>query len=856
MSLSFLKFFLAALFFVPLLSVTPMIEKVAAEGEIRGVALKEPTKVYSIESKSSKVLKQYTKGSILRYKPHSNNWYIATVYLNYKAYTGYIHKDDVNNSVNKQHGLQGRAINSVVSVYDKANIDSKALKSYGQGSILKYKTFSHDWYETTVYLNYQPHTGYIHKSHVETAVEEQEDFTGIALQNKTNVYSKADTGSKVLKSYPYGRILLYKSYLNDWYEATVIINHERKTGYIHKSHVETGEKHGAEDTGISILEQTNVYADASTNSHVIKAFPEGTTLSFKAYSNDWYIVEKGVNGVKKTGYIHKSHVRKPSHGDNTHKGIGLEAPTHVFNETSTSSKKLKTYEQGTILQYRDFSPNWYEATVYLNSKPHIGFIAKSHVDNLKSDQEKISGLAAENQTIMYERASKQSNIVHVYDKNEILNIKTFSNNWFEAEAYINGQNKKGYIHKNQVSIEKLNYEITNYNHNFNDVLDVQMTRTPKADGAGRISASREQVAFYLNPDNFDKNSSSYYQFLKLSQPAGLDAAETNSKVLYNAGVLKGKASSFIEAGKVHGINEAYLISHAIHETGYGTSTLARGVPVDRNGNVVSESNKTHTVYNVYGIGAVDNAPVSGGAKRAFNEGWFTPESAIIGGAKFVSVNYVHSGQDTLYKMRWNPDSPGHHQYATHVAWAEIQTKTIANIYDALDNYALVYDVPAYVGQPSSTPEPDPSPPSRTYIDYPENVKGVVTVNPGSNLNVRKGPSTSDSVIATIPSGSNVDVLGTNGSWYEISSDGNKGWVSGDYIDSLNLLEVKVSNLNVRSGASVSYAPVGSIQTGDLVAGVLDNRNNLIKNKEWYQIHFNGSTAWSSSGINNNYIIEK
>ncbi|GGF31064.1 hypothetical protein GCM10010954_32790 [Halobacillus andaensis] len=857
MQSSFPRLLLAFLFLVPLLVYIPGVEhSVIAEEEIRGVALKDSTTVFSETSRNSKSLKQYDKGSILRYREHSSNWYIATVYLNYKAHTGYIHKDDVENAVASQDSLEGRANNSIVSVYEDANTSSKALKSYGQGSILKYKTFSENWYEATVYLNYEPHTGYIHKSHVETAVENQEDLSGIALDQSTNVYSKAAKDSKVLKSYSNGKILKYKSYLGDWYEATVYLNHEAHTGYIHKDDVETGQANGQKGTGVTLLKPTKVYSDATTNSKALKSYSPGSTINYKRYSSNWHVVEVTVNGKEEIGYIHEDHLEQAADSDNNYRGIGLQSPTHVYEAASTNSKALKSYSEGKVLQYRDFSSNWYEATVYLNNKAHTGYIHKSHVENLPSGQEAVRGLAAVNNTTMHQYASKNSTTLESFDRNDILDLKTFSTNWYEAEAYINDTKRTGYIHKDQVSVENLVYDTTSYDHHFEDVLDIQMTRTPKADGAGKVGASREQVAYYLNPENFDKNSSSFYQFLKLSQPAGLDASEINQKVLYNSGILQDTASSFIEAGKIHDINEAYLISHAIHETGHGTSTLAKGVPVDGNGNVVSENNKVHTVYNIYGIGAVDDAPVSGGAKRAFNEGWFSPEEAIIGGARFVSVNYVHRGQDTLYKMRWNPDSPGHHQYATHVAWADIQTRTIANIYDAIDNYVLVFDVPSYDGQPSSTPEPEPEEPEGTYIDYPDNVKGEVVVQSGANLNLRSGPSTDDSILTPIPNGSKIDVIGTNGSWYEVQYDGETGWVSGEFLKLLNLLEITVSDLNVRTGPSINNQSIGKLQNEDYVAGVLDSDDQIVTDNEWYKLYYDGSEAWSSSGTNNNYIIEK
>src|SRR5699024_12205395 len=110
----------------------------------------------------------------------------------------------------------------------------------------------------------------------------------------------------------------------------------------------------------------------------------------------------------------------------------------------------------------------------------------------------------------------------------------------------------------------------------------------------------------------------------LSSPAGVNANEINSKVLHNAGTLTGMAHAFIQAGRTYNVNEIYLMAHALHETGNGRSTLAKGVPVDKNGNVVSKSKAAHTVYNMYGYGAIDSDPLNVEGNNDFNSGWFNP----------------------------------------------------------------------------------------------------------------------------------------------------------------------------------------------------------------------------------------
>ena len=45
----------------------------------------------------------------------------------------------------------------------------------------------------------------------------------------------------------------------------------------------------------------------------------------------------------------------------------------------------------------------------------------------------------------------------------------------------------------------------------------------------------------------------------------------NDKILKGKGILAGKGDAFIKAGLTNKINEVYLISHALLETGNGKS---------------------------------------------------------------------------------------------------------------------------------------------------------------------------------------------------------------------------------------------------------------------------------------------
>lgn len=207
-----------------------------------------------------------------------------------------------------------------------------------------------------------------------------------------------------------------------------------------------------------------------------------------------------------------------------------------------------------------------------------------------------------------------------------------------------------------------------------------------------INPLRKDVEYYANPANFKKGTAEYFQFLRLSESAGLNVNEVNQKILNGKGILQGKGSSFTDAGKQFGINEVYLISHALLETGNGTSALAKGVVVS---SVDGKAVEPKTVYNMYGINAKDSCPLQCGSEYAYKQGWTTPELAIVGGAKFIADSYINKGQDTLYKMRWNPAAPGTRQYATDIGWGTKQVGRIKSLYDLLSDYTLKFDTPVF-----------------------------------------------------------------------------------------------------------------------------------------------------------------
>lgn len=115
--------------------------------------------------------------------------------------------------------------------------------------------------------------------------------------------------------------------------------------------------------------------------------------------------------------------------------------------------------------------------------------------------------------------------------------------------------------------------------------------------------------------------------------------------------FNGRGNVFLEAQKQSGLDCRIILAHAVHESAWGTSGIAKDC------------------HNYFGINAYDDNP-----RNACKSSNPSLEAGIIAGAKWIAKNYYNSKykQTTLYKMRYNN---GVHEYATDKAW---HTK-IANI---------------------------------------------------------------------------------------------------------------------------------------------------------------------------------
>lgn len=129
--------------------------------------------------------------------------------------------------------------------------------------------------------------------------------------------------------------------------------------------------------------------------------------------------------------------------------------------------------------------------------------------------------------------------------------------------------------------------------------------------------------------------------------------------------------------------------------------------------------------------------------------------------------------------------------------------------------------------------------------------GTIT---GTNVNFRTGPSTGTSSIMKFPKGATVTILGTAGSWTQVSYNGRTGYVSSQYVRANGGTTAPTqapttgttptgqagtiagTNVNFRSGPATSYSSLGKFPNGASVSV-------LGQSGAWYQVSYNGRTGY-------------
>lgn len=211
---------------------------------------------------------------------------------------------------------------------------------------------------------------------------------------------------------------------------------------------------------------------------------------------------------------------------------------------------------------------------------------------------------------------------------------------------------------------------------------------------------------------------------------------TYSEILYSLGKEEGRE-----------VSPFHLAARILQEQGQGTSPLISGTYPGYEG-----------YYNYFNIGATgksDTEYIVNGLKYAKSKDWKGAYFSIMGGADFVSKDYIKQGQDTLYlqKFNVNPNAthkPYTHQYMQNISAPTTEALSMKKLYanaGALEN-TFVFSIPVYENMPCD-PCAEPTISTNVVLDLPEGYTDTSIWLDGVEY---QGEMRNEKLIATAPDG--------------------------------------------------------------------------------------------------------
>ena len=238
---------------------------------------------------------------------------------------------------------------------------------------------------------------------------------------------------------------------------------------------------------------------------------------------------------------------------------------------------------------------------------------------------------------------------------------------------------------------------------------------------GFVQANRFAVEYFIDPRNFLTEDGIFqFEVLKFNENYTIEMIErvlkgsfmSKAKITYlkynestdkltTVKTDKTYADVIYAAGKKYNINPCYIASKILNEVGSDGSYSIYGDHPTYPG-----------IYNFYNIGATDGegaikrgllwAKGGSSGSKTYGRPWTTPEKSIMGGAQFLSEEYIAKGQYTGYLQRFNvnPDAGNKlytHQYMTNLTGALSQGYTTYASYAALGmlDASITFSIPVY-----------------------------------------------------------------------------------------------------------------------------------------------------------------
>ncbi|MDU4934212.1 MAG: SH3 domain-containing protein [Peptostreptococcaceae bacterium] len=709
------------------LAMVPFSVSHANEAELVGIITAETLNVRSGPGSNFEVLYMVNKDDRVTITDTSNGWHKVKNNEDKEGWISskYISISESSETVSRSSSYEQKEVNTNgLNMRSGASTSYRVITTLNKGTKVEVISESNGWSK----IKYDGRLGYVYSIYLDDIKPSYTNTTTKTVNtNSLNVRSGPSTSNSIVGKLSKGTKVSVISESNGW--SKILYNN--KECYVSSRYLDSkssSSDNSNNNSSNSTIKETkevntdslNVRTGPSTSYSKLGTLSKGTKVGVISESNGWSKILYN----NKEAYVSSQYLSKISSGstdDNTSNTVKetKEVNTDSLNVRSgpsTSYSKLGTLSKGTKVGVISESNGW-SKILYNNKEAYVSSQYLSKISSGSTD-DNTSNTVKETKEVNTDSLNVRSGPSTSYSKLGTLSkgtkvgVISERNGWSkilynDKEAYVSSQYLSevgsesgdtgsgstdvdtGAFGQGTVSDLLLSYT---FEQHLSKQVSVSESGYNRANGS---KATKLQIEEKLNPSKII-SASSYgkLQFLRIDRYTdGITASELNkflnSKVS-SSNVFYNKGQQFIDAAKKYDIDVVYFVAHCMWETGYGSSTLAKGQTLTTyKGQALS---KPVTVYNFFGIGAYDGTANLSGAETAYKYGWTSIDATIEGSAKWIAANYIkHSSykQNTVYKMKWNY---GSHQYATDINWCNGIASVMNSLIGYYDNQSkLVYE---------------------------------------------------------------------------------------------------------------------------------------------------------------------
>ena len=537
-----------------------------------------------------------------------------------------------------------------------------------------------------------------------------EQETGTITTTSLRVRSAANTNSAILGYLKQGEKITVLGKANGWAK----IAHKGKEGYVSLKFVKlegaSAEKPaeniepGPQETGTITATSLRVRSAANTNSTILGYLKQGEKITVLGKANGWAkITYKGKEGYVSLKFVQISTSSNTNNGNNgqvtEERGIVNTSLLNVRQGPSTSAPivaRLKNGESVSVLGkengWAKVRVNGVEAYVSLqflklkqSSSYEVitaagkvqksnGMEAEKELQTKQEDGYIVSDGKVVNMKQGFVRANKLINIYDIATGKKLTYVRGGADlKFLKADGdrvHVKIDGTTGYVNIDDVTLyPNMVHELTSYYTVKNGKLYhyVYNNSTSKY-AVYQIGNAPKHLQEGQRYEAFDKtqiggqDSYQYFEYVPIRVTSTYTAKDIDGFLRKNSAdsPLVGTGQYFVNAAQKYNLNAGYLLSHAILESGWGKSRIAR------------------EKKNLFGFNAVDSNPYNGAT--AFK----TWEEGINFCAAYIDQNYLNPNGWTYNGGNLGDKSQGMNvMYASDENWGQ-QIASLMNKLDAMN----------------------------------------------------------------------------------------------------------------------------------------------------------------------------